>query len=132
MGSSVATNDVRTLANGVRRGLNAVRGKDAIARSAANSPPNSARFRGWVRDAMRRAGLSQKAFAINCQQPESVISEALSGSRQFHAEWIDAQSDEFVAVLALVMAEGRRLPTPRDLALDHLTEAVRLLSQEVA
>jgi len=78
---------------------------------------------------MRRNGLSQKAFAINCGQVESVISEALSGSRQFHAEWIDAQADDFIAVLALVMAAGRRMPTPRDLALDHLIEAVRLLHE---
>ncbi len=132
MAISLPNGTARTHANALRTRLDEVKTATASMRIDANSSPVSARFRAWVREAMRTAGLSQKAFAINCKQSESVISEALSGSRQFHAEWIDAQPDAFVEVLAVVMLEGRKRPSPRDLALEHLLEAARLLSQEVA
>jgi hypothetical protein len=63
---------------------------------------------------MRLCGLSNKAFAINAGQSESVISEALSGARHLATEWVWAQPDEFVSTLIDLMKTERAIDERAD------------------
>lgn len=42
---------------------------------------------------MHAANLSQKAFAVDANQSESVISEGLNGGRALAFDWVYAQTD---------------------------------------
>lgn len=110
MPSSVLDQSVRTLAN-------AVSSHPARARIAANSDqpgPDRRPLRALTREAMRLCGLSNKAFAINAGQSESVISEALSGARHLATEWVWAQPDEFVSTLIDLMKTERAIDERAD------------------
>lgn len=98
MRNSVNASPVRTEANDVRRDLSGIRAKDGMVRSGANTDGVSASSGGCrarTREAIARAGMSHKEFAINCKQPQSVISEALSGSRAINMDWFEAQPESF-------------------------------------
>lgn len=98
MRSSVARADVRSQSNPRREDLDGIRaGKANLRIDAKNAgiSADSPSFRSMVREAMREVGLTNKAFAINADQSESVISEALSGTRHLSAEWVWAQDDVF-------------------------------------
>jgi hypothetical protein len=83
-----------------------------------------------VREVMRSVGLSQKAFAINAGQPESVISEALNGQRNIATDWIDAQDDTFVVAYAEGLIKSRGLlPTNKRQA--RMATAMALMQQLV-
>jgi hypothetical protein len=93
MSRSVNVGAVRTLAKPLQ--LDGIRAGKANLRIDANPATKQAvfgTFRAVVREAMRRDELSQKAFAIDCKQSESVVSEALSGTRNLAAEWVWQQT----------------------------------------
>jgi hypothetical protein len=83
-----------------------------------------------VREVMRSVGLSQKAFAINCGQAESVISEALHGQRNIATDWIDAQDDTFVVAYAEGLIKSRGL-LPRNKRQARMATAIALMQQLV-
>jgi hypothetical protein len=83
---------VRSHANTRRASLDDVRAGAANVRMAAKDLENAPEYRELVREAMRRSGLSQKAFAIDAGQTESVISEALHAKRAFDVQWIWRQT----------------------------------------
>lgn len=96
MADKVANGGARTHANSLRGALSDVRAGDANLRIDAKNiaiAPEKRPYRALVREAMRRSGLSQKAFALDAKQPESVISEALNGSRALPSEWVWGQTD---------------------------------------
>lgn len=98
MAPNVNGQPVRTLANSDSRDLADLRREPARMRIDANSDgilASSGVTRARVREAIRLAGSSQKEFAINAKQSESVISEALGGSRAVNADWIEAQGPAF-------------------------------------
>src|SRR5690349_17868391 len=102
MSRSLASDAVRTVVKAPRTALDELRAGKANLRMDANSveiAPEIAKvpsFRALVREAMRRTDLSQKAFAINADQSDSVISEALNGSRHLAAEWLWVQPETFL------------------------------------
>lgn len=103
---------VRTEANPVRPDLSDIRAGESNLRIGANSVGNaelSGAFRAKVREAKRRDDLTNKAFAIDCKQSESIVSEALSGSRTLNAEWLWMQRDSFWLHLIDVVRESRGL-----------------------
>ena len=118
MGHSLAVSDPRSLAKTHRRDLDGLRAGKANLRIDANSGENRPESRksaaSCVRTAMRAVGLSQKAFAINAHQTESVVSEALSGSgaRNIALEWIHAQDVTFITAWVEELSREKGL-TPR-------------------
>jgi hypothetical protein len=112
MPSSVSDPSVRTLANDLLGPSSSIRTRPAKARIDAKSvenTPDLRPFRALVREAMRLVDLSNKAFAINAGQPESVISEALTGSRHLAAEWVWAQPDTFMSTLIDLIQNERAI-----------------------
>lgn len=107
MPTTVAERPPRTHANAHRITTAALR----IDAKNLGSPQDSKTFRALVREAMRLTDLSQKAFALNAGQSESVISEALSGSRHLAAEWVWApgQPDVFIEKLISLIKIERGL-----------------------
>lgn len=96
MANSLPTKLARTHANPHRTAaLDGIRAGASTVRMAAKDLENAPVFRSMVREAMRRVGLSGKAFALTCGQPESVISDALAGRRAFDGQWVTAQSAAF-------------------------------------
>ena len=96
MASTVGNNALRTHANGLRDRLDGVSPKPARVRSAAKTAeirPESRKGGSLVREAMRTADLSQKAFALDASQTESTVSEGLSGGRNLAFDWILNQTD---------------------------------------
>lgn len=123
---------VRTLAKPHRADLTDLRAGKANLRIDANSLENAEQKRGFlqlVRDAMREADLSQKAFAVDAQQSESVISEALSGGRHLSADWLYAQNDGFLLALMKGIERARHLTPESKAALraNRISELIRLL-----
>lgn len=100
MASTLTSAAVRTEAKSLRgevTNLNDLRAGDGNLRMDAKStaiPASYGPYRGVIREAMRRADLSQKAFAIDAKQPISVISEALGGTRNLAGEWVWMQTSE--------------------------------------
>lgn len=95
MASTLGSSALRTPVKAVHSALDDIRAGDANLRMDAKSaaaPAGFGPFRALVREAMRRAQMSQKVFAIDAKQPESVISEAFSGTRPLAAEWIGLQT----------------------------------------
>lgn len=116
MRESVNEQPLRTLANSdrkVRPEVEDIRTETAKMRIDAKNRQDDAGFgpgRGIVREAMRRSGLTNKAFAIDAKQPESVISEGLSGSRGLQIEWVWAQTHQpFHMHLSDLWREAKRL-----------------------
>lgn len=101
MAHTVKADPVRTLANSLRSDLDTIRAGKANLRIDANSVENAPTPRRQaargVRNAMSSVGLSQKAFAVDAKQTESVISEALSASRALALEWLYQQDQVFCA-----------------------------------
>ena len=91
--TTVANGAARRHANSHRGDLDGIRAGASNLRMAANSDENTPEYRNLVREALRRSGLSQKAFAIDAGQPESVISDGLAGRRAFDVQWIWRQTD---------------------------------------
>jgi hypothetical protein len=124
----------RTVGNAaVRTHENGLRARTTRLRTLANSDENRPETRNsgaLVREVMRSVGLSQKAFAINAGQPESVISEALNGQRNIATDWIDAQDDTFVVAYAEGLIKSRGLlPTNKRQA--RMATAMALMQQLV-
>lgn len=95
MAHSLPSAAARTHANPRREALlDEIRPGPPSARTGAKNTENRPKYRSLVREAMRIAGLSQKAFAIDADQPESVISDALAGRRAFDGEWARRQKSE--------------------------------------
>jgi hypothetical protein len=116
MAASVNASAARTHANGVRTEVDGVTAKTTRVRSLANSVEKAREPRksaAMVRESMRSVDLSQKAFAIAAQQPESVVSEGLHGQRNLAFDWIDAQDDAFVLDLCQRWLASRNL-TPQN------------------
>jgi len=98
MATTVRASDVRPEANPVHRNLSDVRPVAAKMRPDAKEDALSARSgvtRARVREAMSLAGISQKEFAINAKQPQSVVSEALGGIRAIQLDWLELQDQPF-------------------------------------
>lgn len=132
MPSTLTARATRTHANPDRASLDEIRaGKANLRIDAKNlgNAPGIESIRPLVREAMRRAGLSQKAFAIDAGITESVLSEALSGARHLSVDWLWSQGDLFVAELIKLVSERRNLTeqTQRSLRAERVAELVRLL-----
>lgn len=95
MADIVGGDSVRSHAKTLRADLSTLRAGDANVRMAANSLENRPEYRELVREAMRRSGTTQKVFAIDAEQSESVISEALHGKRALDIQWIWRQGAAF-------------------------------------
>lgn len=133
MPSTLPTVEPRTPANSARAALDAIRGRSAKARIAAN-PPDLTRLLPLLKQAMSETGLSQKAMAINAGQTESVISEALAGRRHFDVEWWWAQPDTFLLKFFELVMDAREL-TPANISAvrrRRIVELVDLLLIECA
>lgn len=108
----MAGSALRTHANPLREALDSVQPKPARVRTAAKNDEirrDSRKSAELVREVMRSVDLSQKAFAVNADQPESVVSESLNGQRNLAFDWMDAQDDTFVAAFAQAWLESRQL-----------------------
>lgn len=83
---------------------------------------------------MSESGLSQKAFAINARQPQSVISDALNSRRHLSAEWIWLQENDFlVKFFALVsLARGLTAENAAAARRRRIVELIELLLVEAA
>jgi len=130
-------NPLRRATDGVRPELDTLRAGKANLRIEANSSENIEHKRDFlllVRDAMREADLSQKAFAINAKQSESVISEALGGTRNLSADWLYAQPDRFVQILIDKVSIARNLTAESKAALQRarILELIGLLLERTA
>jgi hypothetical protein len=79
----------------LRSQLNDLRAGSANVRIDANSLDGTA-FLPLMKRAMGETGLSQKHMALNAGQPESVISEALNGRRNFAIAWLVLQPGTFI------------------------------------
>ena len=126
MNSSVAT-------DGLRSQLNSLRPTSAKARIHAN-PPDASDLIPLVRQAASETNLSQKAMALNARIPESVLSEAFNGRRNFAAEWWWAQPDTFLVRFLELAMDARQL-TPENVSAirrRRIVELVDLLLQECA
>lgn len=86
--------------------LAGIRAGDANVRIRANSIEKPKQSRQQVREAMRRVGLTSKAFCINADISESVFSDALADRRALDAEWIRAQEPPFRRALREVEDEA--------------------------
>lgn len=114
---------MRTHVNPRRTDLDGIRAGNANLRidaKTATKVEQSRQFRLLVREAMQAAGLSQKAFAIEAGQSESVISEALAGTRNLAADWVWAQDDAFWLALSTRIASARNFSPERE---DEIEEA---------
>ena len=114
MPTTLPDGPVRTHANRRRDDLGDIRTQPHGLRIDAKnvgSPRDSRSFRSMVREAMRLTDLSQKAFALNAGQPESVISEALNGTRHLASEWVWApgQPSTFIEKLIDLIEADRGL-----------------------
>ena len=83
---------------------------------------------------MRAVDLSQKVFAAEAKQTESVISEALSGTRHLSGEWLYAQSDQFLIALVELIERTRGLTaiSKASRRAERIGELVRLLIEGAA
>lgn len=114
---------MRSQSNSRRSDLDGIRAGNANLRIDAKTAAKieqSRQFRLLVREAMRDAGLSQKAFAIEAGQSESVISEALAGTRNLAADWVWAQDDAFWLALSTRISSARGFSAERE---DEIEEA---------
>lgn len=116
MPRSLAAQDERTPAKSHREALDELSAKGSTMRMQVKTDEKTEEkrtFRAVVREVMRRVDLSQKAFAINAGQSESVISEALSGTRHLAMEWLWAQEDTFWNALIEAIEDERGLTQER-------------------
>lgn len=98
-------------------------------------PENPAKSRVAVRDAMRATGTSQKVFAINARQAESVVSDALNArGRHLDAEWIVDQGVPFVTafITSLSAQMGITVETRKQVRAERAAELFRLLFEDIA
>ncbi|MCR4331554.1 MAG: hypothetical protein NUV34_02435 [Sulfuricaulis sp.] len=91
---------------------------------------------GLIRAAMAETGTSQKQLAINAEQSEAVISDALNphGTRHFAAEWLFDQEDAFLLAVVekLMLVRGLTPQSKREVAAERISQLVKLLISEVA
>src|ERR1051326_6814701 len=132
MQASLPVEPERMQANPHRGPLDGLRAGKANLRIDAKTVENiqeKGDVRQIARDAMRAIGLSQKAFAINAGQTESVISEALSGTRNLAVEWVYAQEDAYLVEFIDGMERARQLTEEAkgSLRADRIAELVRLI-----
>lgn len=120
-------------ADDLRSQLNTIRGRSVKARIDANPTP-AVELLPLIRQAMSETNLSQKAFAINAHQPESVISEAFNARRNFAAEWWWAQPDTFLLRFLELTMDARHLTPESASAIRRrrIVELIDLLLTEVA
>lgn len=87
-----------------------------------------------VQQAMSETGLSQKAFAINAEQSQSVVSEAFNGRRTLALGWLWAQDDVFLLRFFELAMKERRLTPEHASAIRRrrIVELMDLLLQECA
>lgn len=133
MAHTMAQPDPRTPANARRSRLDDIRATRQGVRSVANAVETPALLP-LIADAMRLVGLSQKAFALQAEQPESVISEALAGRRHFAIEWLWKQDGVFLLRFFAMVMDARQL-TPENISAirrQRIVELVDLLLMECA
>lgn len=116
MKPSLQSPGLRTPANPHHSDLDDIRAGKSNLRIDAKELPNPAGYgpcRSVVREAMRRGGITNKIVAICSKQPESVISEALGGTRSLNLEWwwsLDGDHGQaFWLHFADVITEAREL-----------------------
>lgn len=87
---------------------------------------------------MRTVDLSQKAFALGAQQSESVVSEALGGTRNLAFEWLVQQDVAFLSALIEevqrekgITAQSKR-EAKRHLAVALLAQILDLMDEGAA
>lgn len=109
MSRSLAIDGVRTHEKSLRQSLADIPTAPARMGIDENQADVSAGIgapRAAVREAMRRADLSQKAFAICAKSSEGNVSEGFSGVRQIPWAWIWAQDKPFRVHFVQVLREA--------------------------